>query len=233
TNRIIDRHPDGTADVIIKVNEDKQYYLDSISFAGNLTTRDFVLRREMPLAEGELFDLNEFKTGMRRISQLGYFQLSSEPSITPVEGRNRLKVTLPGTEPRRSDLQVGGGYSGLDGGSLSPSYQTRNFMGRGDIFSINGQVGAIASRYQINFTEPYLLGKPVTAGFTLFRRDTDYVGFTTSGSGGSITLGRRLRSFHNLSLTFLRETTDYNPATGLSSISTTTSLRPVYTYDTR
>jgi outer membrane protein insertion porin family len=233
TNRLIDRHPDGTADVTIKVNEDRQYYLDSIHFSGNLTTRDFVLRREMPLSEGELFDLNKFRLGMRRISQLGYFQLSSEPGITPVEGENRLKVTLTGTEPRRSELQVGGGYSGLDGGFFATSYQTRNFLGRGHLLSVNGQVGAIASRYQVNFTEPYLLGKPITAGFSIFRRDTDYVGFTTAGSGGSVTLGRRLRNFHNLSLSFLRETTDYDPEDGLGSTSTTTSLRPVYVYDTR
>jgi outer membrane protein insertion porin family len=233
TNRVIDRRPDGTADVTIKVNEDHAYSLDSINFAGNLTTRDFVLRREMPLAEGDLFDLNQFRMGIRRITQLGYFQLTGEPSITPVEGTDRLKVTLTGTEPRRSELQVGGGYSGIDGGFLATSYQTRNFLGRGDVLSINGQVGAIASRYQINFTEPYLMGKPVTAGFSLFRRDTDYVGFSTSGSGGSVTLGRRLRTFHNLSLTFLRETTDYNPRAGFTSTSTTTSLRPVYTFDTR
>jgi outer membrane protein insertion porin family len=233
TNRLIDRHPDGTADVTIKVNEDKQYHLDSIAFSGNLTTRDFVLRREMPLSEGELFDLNKFRLGLRRISQLGYFQLSGEPSITPVEGTNRLAVTLTGTEPRRSELQVGGGYSGLDGGFFATSYQTRNFLGRGDLLSVNGQVGAISSRYQINFTEPYLFSKPITAGFSLFRRDTDYVGFTTKGSGGSVTLGRRLRNFHNLSMTFLQETTDYDPREGLSSTSTTTSLRPVYVYDTR
>ncbi|HKY33367.1 MAG TPA: outer membrane protein assembly factor BamA [Candidatus Polarisedimenticolia bacterium] len=233
TNRVIDRRPEGVADVTVKVNEDRQYYLDSISFSGNLTTRDFVLRREMPLAEGDLFDLNKFRTGLRRISQLGYFQFSSEPGITPVEGDNKLKVTLTGTEPRRSELQVGGGYSGLDGGFFATSYQTRNFLGRGHLLSVNGQVGAIASRYQVNFTEPYLLGKPITAGFSLFRRDTDYVGFTTSGSGGSVTLGRRFRNFHNLSLSFLRETVDFDPTDGFSSTSTTASLRPVYVFDTR
>ncbi|MFQ5700909.1 MAG: POTRA domain-containing protein, partial [Acidobacteriota bacterium] len=89
TNRILDRHPDGTADITIKVNEDRQYYLDKIEFAGNLTTRDFVLRREMPIKEGELFDLNRFRIGLRRIVQLGHFQLRGEPEITPVEGEDK------------------------------------------------------------------------------------------------------------------------------------------------
>src|SRR5678816_797345 len=128
--------------------------------------------------EGDLFDLTLFRLGLRRISQLGYFQLSGEPSITPVEGTNKLKVSVAGTEPRRSELQLGGGYSGLDGGFFATSYSTRNFLGRGDLVTINAQVGAISSRYQISFTEPYFLDRPITAGFSIYRRDTDYVGLS-------------------------------------------------------
>src|SRR5678815_312918 len=152
TNRLLDRHPDATADITVKINEDKQYYLDRIEFAGNNTTRDFVLRREIPVKEGDLFDLTLFRLGLRRISQLGYFQLSGEPSITPVEGTNKLKVSVAGTEPRRSELQLGGGYSGLDGGFFATSYSTRNFLGRGDLVTINAQVGAISSRYPVSYT---------------------------------------------------------------------------------
>ncbi|HZI93435.1 MAG TPA: outer membrane protein assembly factor BamA [Patescibacteria group bacterium] len=233
TNRLLDRHPDATADITVKINEDKQYYLDRIEFAGNNTTRDFVLRREIPVKEGDLFDLTLFRLGLRRISQLGYFQLSGEPSITPVEGTNKLKVSVAGTEPRRSELQLGGGYSGLDGGFFATSYSTRNFLGRGDLVTINAQVGAISSRYQISFTEPYFLDRPITAGFSIYRRDTDYVGFTTSGNGGSVTFGRRLGNFQNASLSLLHETTYYSPTSGLASTTTTTSLRPYYSYDTR
>ena len=233
TNRILDRHPDGTADVTVKINEDRQYYLDRIEFAGNNTTRDFVLRREIPVKEGELFDLTQFRLGLRRISQLGYFQLSGEPSITPVEGTNKLKVTVAGTEPRRSELQVGGGYSGLDGGFFATSYSTRNFLGRGNLVTINAQIGAIASRYQLSFTEPYFMDKPITAGFSIFRRDTDYVGFSTSGNGGSITFGRRLGNFHSVSASLLHETTYYTASSGPNSTTTTNSIRPFYSYDTR
>ncbi len=233
TNRLLDRHPDGMADLTIKVNEDRQYFLDRIEFAGNTTTRDFVLRREFPMAEGELFDLRKFRIGLRRISQLGFFQLSGEPAITPVEGENRLSAVVQGTEPRRSELQFGGGYSGIDGGFFATSYQTRNFLGRGDLVVANAQIGGIASRYQITFTEPYLLGRPITGGFSLFRRDTDFVGFTTSSSGGSVTLGRRIGNFHNVSLSLLRETTDFDPRDGLTSQTTIASIRPFYSYDTR
>lgn len=233
TNRLLNRHEDARADITIKINEDRQYYVDRIEFAGNLTTRDFVLRREMRLKEGELFDLNKFRLGLRRISQLGYFQLSGEPNINPVPGENRLQVRIEGTEPRRSELQVGGGYSGLDGGFFATSYQTRNFLGRGNIVAVNAQIGSISNRYQFTFTEPYLFGKPITAGFSAFRRDTQFIGFNTSGSGGSVSLGRRFRNFHNLSVALLHETTDFNPRAGLSSTTTINSVRPFYSYDTR
>jgi outer membrane protein insertion porin family len=233
TNRLIDRHPDGTADLTVKINEDRQYYLDRIEFAGNNTTRDFVLRREIPLAEGDLFDLKRFRLGLRRISQLGYFQLSGEPSISPVPGENKLRVEVSGTEPRRSELQVGGGYSGLDGGFFAANYSTRNFMGRGDLVAVNAQIGSIATRYQLSFTEPYFLDKPITAGFSIYRRDTDYVGFTTSGSGASVTFGRRFLNFHNASVTLNTESTNFQSSTRVSNTTTTNSVRPFYSYDTR
>ena len=234
SNRLLDRHPeDGKVDLTIKINEDKQYHLDSIEFSGNLTTRDYVLRREIPLAEGELFDLQRFRLGLRRVAQLGYFQIDGEPTITPVDGKDRLKVTVTGTEPRRSELQVGGGYSGLDGGFFAVNYATRNFLGRGDLVTINGQIGSIATRYVLSFTEPYLFGRPITAGVSLFRRTTDYSGFTTADDGFSITLGRRLRSFHNLNVSLLSQTTDFDPRDGISSLTSTRSIRPFYSYDTR
>ncbi len=234
SNRLLDRHPEeGTVDITIKINEDKQYHVDEIEFSGNMTTRDYVLRREIPLAEGDLFDLQRFRLGLRRIAQLGYFQMDGEPIITPMEGKDRLKVTVTGTEPRRSELQVGGGYSGLDGGFLAVNYATRNFLGRGDLVTINGQIGSIATRYVLSFTEPYLFGKPITAGASLFQRTTDYSGFTTADEGFSLTLGRRLRSFHNVSVTLLNQTTDFDPQDGLSSLTSTRSIRPFYSYDTR
>ena len=233
TNRLIDRHPDGTADVTVKINEDRQYYLERIEFAGNNTTRDFVLRREIPLAEGDLFDLKRFRLGLRKISQLGYFQLGGEPVITPVPGQNKLRVSIEGTEPRRSELQLGGGYSGLDGGFFAASYSTRNFLGRGDLVTVNAQIGSISTRYQLSFTEPFFLGKPITAGFSIFRRDTNYVDFNTTSDGASVTFGRRLRNFHTISTTLSHENTNFDPTDGIDTTTQINSIRPYYSYDTR
>ena len=233
TNRVIDRKPGNVADVTIRISEDKPYKIDRIEFAGNTVTKDPVLRREMTVDEGDLLDIQRIRLGLRRINQLGFFEIQKEPTIKPIEGTDKVAVSIEGIEQRRSELQVGGGYSGLDGGFFTASYQTRNFLGRGDLVTFNAQVGSIATRYVISFTEPYFMGRPVILGFSLFRRSTDYVGFNTAGSGGSLTLGRRLRVFHSVSATYLFEETDYNPTTGLGSLTRTSSVRPVYSYDTR
>ncbi|HXI03833.1 MAG TPA: outer membrane protein assembly factor BamA, partial [Candidatus Saccharimonadales bacterium] len=233
TNRIIDRKPDNVADITIRVSEDKPYKIDTIEFSGNTVTRDSVLRREMQVNEEDLLDLQRLRLGIRRINQLGFFQVQSEPTITPVEGTDKVKVKIDGIEQRRSELQVGGGYSGLDGGFFTSNYQTRNFLGRGDLVTFNVQTGRLSTRYVFSFTEPYLLGKPILFGASLFRTTTDYTDFTTDSSGGSLTLGRRFRVFHSFTTSYLFERTNYNPISGLSSDTQTSSIRPGYVFDTR
>jgi outer membrane protein insertion porin family len=220
TNRIINRRPDGVADITIRVSEDKPYRIDRIEFTGNTVTRDMVLRREMQVNEEDLLDLQRLRLGLRRVNQLGYFQVQQEPKIEPIEGTDKVKVTIEGIEQRRSELQIGGG-------------QTRNFLGRGDLVSFNAQTGRLSTRYVFSFTEPYFMGKPVILGVSLFRRTTDYVDFDTDASGGSFTLGRRFRVFHSISTSYLFEDTNFDPVTGLSSDTKTSSLRPGYLFDTR
>jgi len=233
TNRIINRKPDGVADVTIRISEDKPYRIDRIGFAGYTVTRDAVLRREMQVNEEDLLDLQRLRLGIRRINQLGFFEVQQEPKITPIEGTDKVDVNIEGIEQRRSELQVGGGYSGLDGGFFTANYQTRNFLGRGDLVTFNAQTGRLSTRYVFSFTEPYLMGRPVLFGVSLFRRTTDYVDFDTDSSGGTLTLGRRFRVFNSVTTSYLFQETNYDPASGISSDTRTSSLRPAYSYDTR
>jgi outer membrane protein insertion porin family len=233
TNRIIDRKPGGIADITVRVSEDKPYTIDRIGFSGNTVTRDMVLRREMQVNEGELLDLQRLRLGLRRVNQLGFFQVQSEPRIVPLEGQDKVSVTIDGVEQRRSELQVGGGYSGLDGGFFSTNYQTRNFLGRGDLVTFNVQTGRLSTRYVFSFTEPYLMGKPILFGVSLFKRSTNYTDFDTDSSGGTLTLGRRFRVFHSVTGSYLFQETNFDPVSGLSSDTRTSSLRPAYSYDTR
>jgi len=233
TNRVINRKPDGTADIVVRISEDKPYKIEKIEFVGNTVTHDNVLRRELQVNEEDLLDIQKVRLGLRRINQLGFFEIQKEPVIKPIEGSDKVSVTVEGIEQRRSELQVGGGYSGLDGGFFTSAYQTRNFLGRGDLVSFNAQIGHISTRYTVSYTEPYFLGRPIILGFSLFRTSSNFVDFNTSGSGGSLTLGKRFHAFHSLSASYQFQNTNYSPISGISTLSSTSSVRPVYQFDTR
>jgi outer membrane protein insertion porin family len=142
-NQVVDRQGEHVADLKIEINEDKQYRINTLEFAGNSTTRDKVLRREIPVGEEDLFDLKRFRLGMRKINQLGYWQIAGDASIRPRTGEDKVDIVIEGKEANRNEVQVGGGVSGLNGAFLSGSYATRNFLGRGEILQAYFQLGAV------------------------------------------------------------------------------------------
>lgn len=225
------------ADLTLTVTEDKKYFVNRIEFSGNTTTRDGVLRREVPLGETELFNVRRLRLGIRKIAQLGYFQVGDDPVVKPQGQADRVDIEVQGTESSRNEIQVGGGVSGLEGGFFQASYSTRNFLGKGEIFSAYIQTGTRANRYSINFTEPWFMGRPWTLGFSLFKRQTDYVGFRQLGSGGTISLGRLLGPFSRFDLAYGFETVDLvtsQPGFPVNRRnSSTSSLTTLYTLDTR
>ncbi|MEE9291954.1 MAG: BamA/TamA family outer membrane protein, partial [Acidobacteriota bacterium] len=224
------------ADLTLEVTEDKKYFVDRIEFSGNTTTRDKVLRREMRLQEEDLFNVRLMRLGMRKIAQLGYWQIGSDPVVVPRSDRAKVDIEIQGIESNRNEIQVGGGVSGVEGGFFQASYSTRNFLGRGEIMSTFIQIGSQADRYSINFTEPWFLGRPWTLGVSLFSQQTDFVGFRRNGTGGRVLLGRLLGNFSRFDVAYGFEEITFDPTDptfGTSTVSTTSSLTTVYSYDTR
>jgi outer membrane protein insertion porin family len=204
--RIHRRQSEPVADVHVAVSEDKPYRVARIEFRGNTTTKDGVLRRELHLEEGELFNRSKLELSRKKLNQLGWWVVRDEPTIEPVEGTDQVRIRFKGEEQSRNEIQVGGGYSGLDGVFFSGVYSTRNFLGRGQVLSTSLQVGGRADRYAIGFTEPWFLNRPYTLGARVFRQDVDYgVGFTSSSKGGGLVLGRRLGTFSSLTLSYSYE----------------------------
>lgn len=235
TNPRLKRNEDGTVDITLRVDEDQRYFINRIEFAGNTTTRDKVLRRELQVNEEEVFDLKRFRIGVRRINQLGYWQLTEEPQIQPLEGEAKVDISVRGREESRNEIQIGGGYSGVDGGFFTASYATRNFLGLGEILTTSIQVGGRSDRYNIAFEEPYFLGRPVALGFSIFRRDTEFVDFTRRGSGLSATLGRRIANFQVVRATYLLEDLEIqedDASADEASRTVTSSLIPMYVLNT-
>jgi len=203
------RTPDPTrkvVDVTLTMDEDKRYYVGRILFTGNDTTRDKVIRREVYMNEGDVFNTEALKLSIRRINQLGYFKpMEGPPSIAPSSlGEEKLDVTFKVEEQNRNQFTFGGGVSGLEGTFLNASFSTANFLGLGETFQISAQTGARTKNYQIAITEPYLFDRPITAGIDLFKQKliiptlSNVVGYTQESTGASFVFGLRLQRFNQL-----------------------------------
>jgi outer membrane protein assembly complex protein YaeT len=239
----IERRDEGEkADVTVTVEEDRPYFVGRIDFRGNSATHDRVLRREMQLEEGDLFNRSKLDLSRAKVNQLGYFQVPGEPVIEPIETENKVRVTVAGLEQGRNEIQVGGGFSGLEGAFFSGIYSTRNFLGRGQVLSTAAQIGGSSTRYQLTFQEPWFLGRPYLFGASLFRRDTDFGNSLKSTStGGGLLLGRRLGAFSRVTLAYNYEevtSTSFTSGTStgqgvvLETENEISSVTPVYSFST-
>ena len=211
---------DGTplVDVTMRVDEGKQYFVNRITFTGNTTTRDNVIRREMRLVEAGVFNTQALKDSVKRLNQLGYFKPLEGEAVdvqkTP-NADNKVDIGLKFEEQNRNQLTFGAGVSQFDGFFGQLSFQTSNFLGRGETFSVTAQQGNRAKNYQVAFTEPFLFDRPMTAGVDLFSREIRYEGqFTQASLGGNVVFGFQVmpyaRMFVNYSLEQV-EVKDLNP----------------------
>ena len=210
-----------TVNVTMRLQEGEQYFVNRITFTGNTTTRDNVIRREMRLVEGGVFSTEALKYSIRRLNQLGYFQnLEQSPDAVDVQknpaAKNEVDVTLKLEEQNRNQLTFGAGVSQFEGFFGQLSFQTSNFMGRGESLTLSLQAGSRAENYQVAFSEPFLFDRNITGGIDVFKRSLQYVNqFTQDSSGGNIMFGFPVADFSRLFLTYSFESTkvsDFNEA---------------------
>jgi outer membrane protein insertion porin family len=194
-------------DVTLAMEEDKRYYVGRINFAGNQSTRDKVIRREIYMNEGDVFNTEALKQSIRRVNQLGYFKpIEGAPQLQP-NGKHddQIDVTFKVEEQNRNQFTFGGGVSGLEGPFLNASFQTSNFLGAGDTITLALQTGSRTRNYQFGIMKPYLFDRPITAGVDLFIRkitylsQTNFVGYTQQDQGGSVSAGLAVGRFSRAS----------------------------------
>jgi len=211
-----------TVDLVLDVNEDKQYFVGKINFAGNDSTRDKVIRREVYLTEGDVFNTELLKLSIRRINQLGYFKpIEKAPELGPSQlAEDKIDVTMRVEEQNRNQFTFGGGVSGLEGKFLNASFQTSNFLGQGETFQISAQTGKRTKNYQFAVSEPYLFDRPITAGVDLYKRKIIYqtyassnvFGYQDSRTGASFTTGFPLGRFSRVFFNYAFEVVDISQA---------------------
>jgi outer membrane protein insertion porin family len=155
----------------LKFDEQKQYYVRRIDFSGNTTTRDKVIRRELMIDEGQLFNKRAWEVSILRLNQLDYFDRIEEDKAVEIKRNTKegtVDLNLKVHEKGKQSIGLQGGVSGLAGGFIGLTYQTNNFLGLGETLTFSAQFGSLQRIFQFGFTEPYLFDRPISTGFTIF-----------------------------------------------------------------
>jgi outer membrane protein insertion porin family len=174
-----DIEPDNKRKVInlaLDFEEDKQFIVHRVQFSGNTKTRDKVIRRELLVDEGSVFNSSYWDLSVLRVNQLGFFdEVKKEDYEIKQNGKNStVDILLKVKEKGKNSIGFSGGLSGLAGNFVGVNYATNNFLGLGETLSVQLQWGTFQKLYSFGFTEPYLLDRPITTGFTVFRSDYNY-----------------------------------------------------------
>lgn len=161
-----------TVDITFNIKEGERVYIGKIDISGNSRTVDKVIRREIPLSEGDPFSTSKINKAERALKDLGYFE---EAKVVPVDGDqpDRANLMVAVKEKATGEIAVGAGYSSTDGALGNFSLSERNFMGKGQNLRFGGSVSGRTKQVDISFTEPRLFDRNLSAGVDVFRVQTD------------------------------------------------------------
>jgi outer membrane protein insertion porin family len=199
----------------VEVEEGKPYFVRRIEFQGNTTTRDRVIRRELLVQEGQVFNSRLWDISVLRLNQLNYFD-----PLKPEDDTERKLDTQNGTvdltvkvrEKGKNSIGLTGGVSGLEGSFIGLNYETNNFLGLGETLQVQANVGSLSRVLLFGFTEPYMFDRPLTLGFTVYSRKYDF----NQARQASIAAGQNL----NLPQSVLNQLLNYNQSsTGFTASS--------------
>ncbi len=161
----------------IDIDEGKQFYVSRIEFTGNTLTRDKVIRRELLVEEGQVYNSRLVDLSLLRLNQLNYFDvLKTEQDVESRQNADAGTVDLliKLHEKGKNSIGLNGGISGLSGSFIGLNYETNNFLGLGETLSVTANIGNLSRNLSLGFNEPYLRNKPVSLGVQVFTRKTDF-----------------------------------------------------------
>ena len=173
------------------LDEGARAYIERINIRGNTRTRDYVIRREFDLGEGDAYNRALVDRAERRLKNLNYFKtvkITNEPGSAP----DRVIINVDVEEQSTGEFSISGGYSTSDGFLASASVADRNLLGKGLFAKASVTYGQYARGFELNFAEPYLLGYRMAGGIDLFARQTfstSYVSYNTQTVGVNFRLG--------------------------------------------
>jgi len=217
-NRDFQNH---TISVVYSIDEGPRAYVERIEIRGNNRTRDYVIRREFDVSEGDAFNQVLIQRAKRRLERLNFFQTVN---ITTVPGSQPDQVVLvvDVVEKSTGEFSIGAGYttgataSSSGGFALEGSITERNFLGRGQFIRFAASGGEDSRDFTFSFTEPYFLGRRMSAGFDIFRNTRKFENsddeniYEREVTGGTIRFGLPITEALTAQLAYNLTQEEYN-----------------------
>jgi outer membrane protein insertion porin family len=193
-----------TVSIVFAVDEGPRTYIERINVRGNTRTRDYVIRREFDISEGDAYNRALVDRAERRLKNLDFFK-NVKITTEPGSSSDRVILVVDLEEKSTGDFSVSGGYSTTDGALGEVSISERNFLGRGLFAKAALTYGQYARGLSFSFVEPYLLDYRVALGLDVFYREqlpNSYISYGTKTLGFSPRLGFALREDLSLQLRY-------------------------------
>jgi outer membrane protein insertion porin family len=221
--------------LVFEVVRGKRVYIERVTIRGNSKTRDKVIRRELKIAEGELFNGSAIERSKRRVTATGFFETVT---INTERGSSDefVVVNVEVRERRTGTLQLGMGFSSVENFVVQGQAAHDNFLGRGQSVQFQAQLSSLRRMFTFRFVEPYFLDTKWMFAFELYNQSRTIDGFSRNATGGSLTWGYPLGDHARASLTYRLEDVSLSNRTGgianlgarttaLSSLDTANLLR--------
>lgn len=209
--------------VAIDIIENDQVFLGNVYIDGLNSTKDYVIRREILLKEGDVLAAGKVRRSMEKIYNLGFID-SVEPDLLATEKRDTMDLAFNVTEGKPGMLSAGMGYSSTDQFTGTVSLQHMNLFGKGQKLNVSSDFGYRKYNFDIDWTEPWFLNKAMSLGVGVFnterKRDysTEYNAYLEKRIGGSIRLAPRINDNLSMSIGYTYEDVDISTATNADVI---------------
>ncbi|WP_245296806.1 MULTISPECIES: outer membrane protein assembly factor BamA [Rhodomicrobium] len=180
-----------TIGIVYVVEQGPRVYIERINIVGNARTRDYVIRRELRLAEGDAYNRLLVDQARVRLQKLAFFKsvkVNREPGSAP----DRVVLNFVVEEQATGELSLAGGYSSSVGAIAEVAYTERNLLGKGQFLRVKLSGSLESGQIDLSFTEPRFLDQNISAGFDAFHKENDFSdesGYEQRKTGGSVRVG--------------------------------------------
>jgi outer membrane protein insertion porin family len=202
------REKEQLVDITFEIDKGNKVYIGQINVVGNSKTRDKVLRREMRLREGELYNETKKRESLANIQRLGFFEEVNFNTKSP-RGRNDLMdIDIVVKERNTGTIQVGAGFSSFAGFVFNGQVNQINFLGRGQSLGASVDISDLQSLFRLNFTEPYFMNTRWVLGFDAYQSRRFLTQFSEVKRGGAVRVGHPLAPYLNGFIRYKYDSTD-------------------------